>query len=164
MAERNDIVVDFARIAREFGNPKRLILENRLEQVDGRGPTGKILPAGRGDQLLEFRIGETVEDGSFDYDPMSAPGVPAKADDSVFGPIVLPGRQRGRADASRGRSASSAEAVAGRSTVIQRSNASRWQVNRNRGAVHELPVASQGRSCSCAPTDRDRAAHPGFVT
>jgi FtsP/CotA-like multicopper oxidase with cupredoxin domain len=90
VAERNDIIVDFGRIAREFGNPKRLIVENRLEQVDGRGPTGKILPAGRGDQLLEFRIGETIEDGSFDYDPTSAPGIPAKADDSVFGPIVLP--------------------------------------------------------------------------
>jgi FtsP/CotA-like multicopper oxidase with cupredoxin domain len=89
-AERNDIIVDFARIAREFGNPKRLIVENRLEQVNGRGPTGKILPAGRGDQLLEFRIGATVEDGSVDYDPTSAPGIPAKADDSVFGPIVLP--------------------------------------------------------------------------
>jgi FtsP/CotA-like multicopper oxidase with cupredoxin domain len=90
VAERNDIIVDFARIAREFGNPKRLILENRLEQINGRGPTGKVLPAGKGDQLLEFRIGATVEDGSFDYDPHSSPGVTARAGDSVFGPIVLP--------------------------------------------------------------------------
>jgi FtsP/CotA-like multicopper oxidase with cupredoxin domain len=90
VAERNDIIVDFARIAREFGNPSRLILENRLEQNDGRGPTGKILPAGRGDQLLEFRIGAVVADGSFDYDPQSSPGIPAKADDSAFGPIALP--------------------------------------------------------------------------
>jgi FtsP/CotA-like multicopper oxidase with cupredoxin domain len=90
VAERNDIIVDFARIAREFGNPARLVLENRLEQVNGRGPTGKILPAGRGDQLLEFRIGAAVADGSFDYDPLSAPGIPAKAGDSVFAPIVLP--------------------------------------------------------------------------
>jgi FtsP/CotA-like multicopper oxidase with cupredoxin domain len=90
VAERNDIIVDFARIAREFGNPKRLILENRLEQVDGRGPTGKILPAGRGDQLLELRIGAAAPDGSIDYDPQSFPGVPARADDSVFGPISLP--------------------------------------------------------------------------
>jgi FtsP/CotA-like multicopper oxidase with cupredoxin domain len=90
VAERNDIIVDFARIAREFGNPKRLILENRLEQVNGRGPTGKILPAGQGDQLLELRIGETVADGSFDYDPLAFPNFAARADDSVFGPIVLP--------------------------------------------------------------------------
>jgi FtsP/CotA-like multicopper oxidase with cupredoxin domain len=90
VGERNDIIVDFARIAREFGNPKRLILENRLEQTDGRGPTGRILPAGRGDQLLELRIGAPVADGSFDYDPVSAPGVPAKANDAVFAPISLP--------------------------------------------------------------------------
>jgi hypothetical protein len=37
VAERNDVLVDFARIAREFGTPKRLILENRLEQTNGRG-------------------------------------------------------------------------------------------------------------------------------
>ncbi|NUS55123.1 MAG: multicopper oxidase domain-containing protein [Streptomycetaceae bacterium] len=90
VAERNDIVVDFARIAREFGNPARLILENRLEQTDGRGPTGTVLPAGRGDALLEFRIGAAAGDDSFDYDPLSAPGVLATAGDSVFGPIVLP--------------------------------------------------------------------------
>jgi FtsP/CotA-like multicopper oxidase with cupredoxin domain len=90
VAERSDVIVDFARIAREFGNPARLILENRLEQTDGRGPTGKILPAGAGDPLLEFRIGPTVADGSFDYDPLSAPGVAASASDAVFAPISLP--------------------------------------------------------------------------
>jgi FtsP/CotA-like multicopper oxidase with cupredoxin domain len=90
VGERNDVIVDFARIAREFGNPKRLILENRLEQTDGRGPTGKILPAGTGDQLLELRIGPTAPDDSIDYDPQSFPGVPARAGDAVFGPIVLP--------------------------------------------------------------------------
>ena len=42
---------------REDGEPTEVIrLENRLEQDDGRGPTGKILPAGQGDQLLEFRL------------------------------------------------------------------------------------------------------------
>jgi FtsP/CotA-like multicopper oxidase with cupredoxin domain len=92
VAERNDIIVDFGRIVREFGSPKRLILENRLEQKNGRGPTGKILPAGQGDQLLEFRIGPSPpdEDNSIDYDDQSFPGVPARADDSIFGPIVLP--------------------------------------------------------------------------
>jgi FtsP/CotA-like multicopper oxidase with cupredoxin domain len=90
VAERADIIVDFARIAREFGNPARLILENRLEQTDGRGPTGKILPAGRGDQLLELQIGAAVADGSFDYDPVSSPGVPARPGDAVFAPISLP--------------------------------------------------------------------------
>jgi FtsP/CotA-like multicopper oxidase with cupredoxin domain len=89
VAERNDVIVDFARIAKRFG-AKRLILENRLEQVSGRAPTGRVLPAGAGDQLLEFRIGEVVEDGSLDYEPLSSPGVPAREGDSVFGAISLP--------------------------------------------------------------------------
>jgi FtsP/CotA-like multicopper oxidase with cupredoxin domain len=90
VAERNDVIVDFARIAREFSNPARPILENRLEQVDGRAPTGRILPAGSGGRLLELRIGATVADGSFDYDPLSSPGVPATPGDAVFGPVSLP--------------------------------------------------------------------------
>src|SRR4051794_12744016 len=44
VAERTDILVDFGRIAQQFG-ASRLGLENRLEQTNGRGPTGKILPA-----------------------------------------------------------------------------------------------------------------------
>ena len=56
VAERFDIIVDFNKIAQRFGNPPVIRLENRLEQVNGRGPTGKILPAGQGDQLLEFRL------------------------------------------------------------------------------------------------------------
>jgi FtsP/CotA-like multicopper oxidase with cupredoxin domain len=90
VAERNDILVDFARIVREFGSPKRLILENRLEQVNGRGPTGNILPAGQGDQLLEFRIGASVTDDSKDYDPLSTGTIRPLAGDAVFGPVSLP--------------------------------------------------------------------------
>jgi FtsP/CotA-like multicopper oxidase with cupredoxin domain len=92
VAERNDILVDFARIAREFGSPKRLILENRLEQTDGRGPTGKILPAGQGDQLLQFNIGGAPPDpdDSLDYDPLSTGTIPAQAGDAVFAPVSLP--------------------------------------------------------------------------
>jgi FtsP/CotA-like multicopper oxidase with cupredoxin domain len=41
VAERVDIVVDFAKTS-----AKRLYLVNRLEQVNGRGPTGKILTPG----------------------------------------------------------------------------------------------------------------------
>src|SRR3954447_23948114 len=78
VAERNDIIIDFAKIARQFPNATRIRLENRLEQVDGRGPAGKILPAGQGDQLLEFRLtGPVVADASMDYEPLSSPGGPA---------------------------------------------------------------------------------------
>ena len=87
VAERADIIVDFARI----GNATRIRLENRLEQDDGRGPTGNILPAGRGNQVLEFRLtGGAVSDGSFDPEPVAFPNVPATAGDAVFAPISLP--------------------------------------------------------------------------
>jgi FtsP/CotA-like multicopper oxidase with cupredoxin domain len=91
VAERVDIIVDFAKIAQRFGNPAQIVLENRLEQVNERGPTGKILPAGEGDQLLEFRLtGGAVADGSFDPEPVASPTVRAAADDAVFAPIALP--------------------------------------------------------------------------
>jgi|1186.fasta_scaffold03258_1 FtsP/CotA-like multicopper oxidase with cupredoxin domain len=91
VAERVDIIVDFAKIAQRFGNPSRIRLENRLEQDDGRGPTDNILPAGHGDQMLEFRlVGNAVTDGSFDPQPVAFPHVPAAAGDAVLAPISLP--------------------------------------------------------------------------
>jgi len=91
VAERTDIIVDFKKIADRFGNPPVIRLENRLEQVNGRGPTGRILPAGQGDQLLEFQlVGNAPTDNSFDPEPVSSPNVPATATDAVFAPIALP--------------------------------------------------------------------------
>jgi FtsP/CotA-like multicopper oxidase with cupredoxin domain len=91
VAERVDVIVDFAKIAARFGNPSRIRLENRLEQTSGRGPTGNILPAGQGDQLMEFRlVGGAVVDNSFDPEPVSFPRVRASANDAVFAPIALP--------------------------------------------------------------------------
>jgi FtsP/CotA-like multicopper oxidase with cupredoxin domain len=90
VAERVDIIVDFAKIAQRFG-ASRIRLENRLEQDDGRGPTDNILPAGQGNQMLEFRlVGGAVADGSFDPEPVAFPNVPAAAGDAVFAPISLP--------------------------------------------------------------------------
>jgi hypothetical protein len=43
VAERADVIIDFSKYA-----GKTLYIENRLEQEDGRGPTGKVLAAGRG--------------------------------------------------------------------------------------------------------------------
>jgi FtsP/CotA-like multicopper oxidase with cupredoxin domain len=51
VAERVDVIVDFAPFA-----GRSIILENRLQQTDGRGPTNKILPAGRGDAWLRFDV------------------------------------------------------------------------------------------------------------
>lgn len=63
-AQRNEIVVDFA------GYPEgtRLYLENRLDQVDGRGPKGDFESPevlARGTRLLELRVvGPRVDDPS----------------------------------------------------------------------------------------------------
>ena len=51
VAERMDVIVDFTPFA-----GKSIYLENRLEQVSGRGPTGQVLaPAGQ--QRAAFDVG-----------------------------------------------------------------------------------------------------------
>ena len=64
VAERVDIIIDF----RPFAG-KTLVLENRLQQLLGRGPADPpvVLPAGQGNQLLQFRVSSrAVSDGSGD--------------------------------------------------------------------------------------------------
>ena len=51
VAERADVIIDFAPLA-----GKTLYLENRLEQDDGRGPTGNVLAAGQGDRILQIKV------------------------------------------------------------------------------------------------------------
>jgi FtsP/CotA-like multicopper oxidase with cupredoxin domain len=92
-AERADVIVDFRKIWDRFGRPSRLWLENRLEQVNGRGPTGVILPPGnRANVQVEFRLvgPDNPPDGSFDPEPVAFPNVPCSPDDCVFAPICLP--------------------------------------------------------------------------
>ena len=62
VAERHDVLLDFKRIA---ATGDHLILYNRLEQVDGNKPTGKLLTPGM--PIMEFRVGADVADPSFDY-------------------------------------------------------------------------------------------------
>jgi FtsP/CotA-like multicopper oxidase with cupredoxin domain len=77
VAERMDIVIDF----RPFAG-KTLYLENRMEQASGRGPTGRTLPAGRGDFLLQFRVGGgPVEDASADPAQMKLYGLPDRTEE-----------------------------------------------------------------------------------
>ncbi|MFY9554662.1 MAG: hypothetical protein WAV47_08115, partial [Blastocatellia bacterium] len=62
VAERADVIIDFALYA-----GKTLYIENRLEQDDGRGPTGDVLSAGQGDRVLKIMVDlPTVPDGSVD--------------------------------------------------------------------------------------------------
>ena len=51
VAERADVIIDFSKYA-----GKTLYIENRLEQVDGRGPTGKVLAAGQGNLILKIVV------------------------------------------------------------------------------------------------------------
>jgi len=55
VAQRMDVIIDF----RQFAG-KTLYLENRLEQTDGRGPTGNTLPAGAGNFVMQFRVKGTT--------------------------------------------------------------------------------------------------------
>ena len=61
VAERIDIIVDFNSIP---NNPWRLILENRLPQIDGQKPERNLLSAGQGTGLVELRLGTTAPDAS----------------------------------------------------------------------------------------------------
>jgi FtsP/CotA-like multicopper oxidase with cupredoxin domain len=70
VAERADVVIDFRPWA-----GKTLYLENRLRQDDGRGArknigeAGSLAEAGRGDRLLQFRVGKApVRDDSVDFE------------------------------------------------------------------------------------------------
>jgi FtsP/CotA-like multicopper oxidase with cupredoxin domain len=75
VAERRDIIIDFRQWA-----GKTLYFENRLEQTDGRGPTGNTLPAGAGNFLLQFRVKAkvTTTDNSLDPSQMRFYALPDK--------------------------------------------------------------------------------------
>lgn len=93
VAERVDIIIDFKFIWNNFGQPSRIWLENRLEQVNGRTPTDNILPPGNiNNALVEFRLVgvDNPPDPSFDPRPVAFPNVACSPDDCVFSPICLP--------------------------------------------------------------------------
>jgi FtsP/CotA-like multicopper oxidase with cupredoxin domain len=52
VAERADVIIDFSK----FKPGQSILLENRLEQQDGRGPTGNVLAAGQGNPYLRFDV------------------------------------------------------------------------------------------------------------
>jgi FtsP/CotA-like multicopper oxidase with cupredoxin domain len=83
VAERADIIVDFAKLTAAGGpaaGATRLWLENRLIQTDPRKPESNLNPAGMAaNVLVEFRIGTVATDASRD---------PALI--TSFAPITLP--------------------------------------------------------------------------
>lgn len=61
VAERADVIVDFSQL--QPGT--ELYLENRLEQINGQGPTGKILASSDKTKLLKIIVtGDAVQDDS----------------------------------------------------------------------------------------------------
>jgi FtsP/CotA-like multicopper oxidase with cupredoxin domain len=67
VAERADIIIDFSQYA-----GKTIYLENRLEQLNGRGPDGNIVPAGSGNLMLQIIVDQpAVADQS--VDPATGP-------------------------------------------------------------------------------------------
>jgi FtsP/CotA-like multicopper oxidase with cupredoxin domain len=72
VAERGDVVVDFGKLANSRPPGTDFYLVNRLEQVNGRGPTGKLLPISQATRIIKIKInalvmGQPVPDGSKDY-------------------------------------------------------------------------------------------------
>jgi FtsP/CotA-like multicopper oxidase with cupredoxin domain len=66
VAERVDVIIDF----RQFAG-KSVYLENRLVQIDGRGPTDIIQPAGAGNRLVRFDVdSRPARDDSADPETM----------------------------------------------------------------------------------------------
>ena len=59
VAERVDVIVDFSKAR----SGDRIYLQNRLEQISGRGPTGNIIAP---TNLVEFRVAEDAPDCAFD--------------------------------------------------------------------------------------------------
>ncbi len=60
VAERADVIVDFS----QYPPGTVIYLENRLEQLNGKGPTGKILPSSDNTKLLKFIVGGDAVDNS----------------------------------------------------------------------------------------------------
>lgn len=60
VAERADVIVDFS----QYPTGTVIYLENRLEQKDGKGPTGKILPSSDNTKLLKFIVTDDAVDNS----------------------------------------------------------------------------------------------------
>jgi hypothetical protein len=139
-----DIIVDFNKIAQRFGNPPVIRLENRLEQDDGRGPTGKILPAGQGDQVLEFRLVGTRR-----ATPAStrARVVPARAGDGRRRRVRADraaGHQPGDAAASPARSSSSAATAVADERAVHGLHRFRLHAQAQHGGAVDLQNDSGG--------------------
>jgi FtsP/CotA-like multicopper oxidase with cupredoxin domain len=79
VAERVDILVDFSKVPK---GTTRLYLVNRLEQVNARGPTGKVLTPGT--PIIQINIGNAAPDYSVDPTNPKTPLVMRQLPDADF--------------------------------------------------------------------------------
>lgn len=68
VAERADVIIDFAPF---YG--QTLYLENRQEQLNGRGPTDNVLNAGQGNLLLQIVVDQPLQGADNSVDPATQP-------------------------------------------------------------------------------------------
>ena len=122
VAERVDVIVDFSKA----GIGEKIHLQNRLEQVDGRAPTGKIIAP---TNLVEFRVVGDARDDS---------RVPAALLDLPSRNVPIAKNRTWKFDRSGG-----AWSVNGKffdpdvfSAVIRRNNAEIWTFESGGGWVH----------------------------
>jgi FtsP/CotA-like multicopper oxidase with cupredoxin domain len=81
VAERVDIIVDFSKIS-----AKRLYLVNRLEQVNGRGPTGRILNPGT--PVVQINLGALPAQKDISADPAASTLKMRTLPDPDFGALL----------------------------------------------------------------------------
>ena len=83
VAERVDVIIDFTGL-----EGKSLYLENRMQQIDGRGPTGITLPPGAGDKIMRFDIGPIEREE--DVDESANPADLAWLTEPAYYPLAVP--------------------------------------------------------------------------
>ena len=84
VAERADIIIDFS----QYAPGTEIYLENRLEQLNGKGPTGNILPSSDSTKLLKFIVTDAAfEDASATLETLIAQEMVPMPDTSA-NPVV----------------------------------------------------------------------------
>ena len=83
VAERADIMVDFSKLPTGV---KKLWIVNRLEQINGRGPTGRILSPGT--PIVQIMVGGLPAHRDNSVDPTLAPLMMRTLPDPDFGALL----------------------------------------------------------------------------
>ncbi|HEV2705839.1 MAG TPA: multicopper oxidase domain-containing protein [Pyrinomonadaceae bacterium] len=128
VAERVDVIVDFTGL-----QGKTFYIENRLEQVDGRGPTGDVLPAGAGDKILKIVVdGPVVPDNSINPATITQPVYFYQFPDTNQVPVVTRTFKFERNNGQWSVNGRFPDCAADR-FAVKRNTAERWIIQNNSG-------------------------------